>query len=72
MKIQKEQISDCNKKGLGSHNKNYEFLANQLSNRGHNIETIISKLAKFQVAIPSWAQEAHVLGVFLIMENLQI
>ena len=55
MKIQKEQISDCNKKGLGSHNKNYEFLANQLSNRGHNIETIISKLAKFQVAIPSWA-----------------
>tara|TARA_B110001450_G_C17656024_1_gene495283 strand:+ start:1134 stop:2414 length:1281 start_codon:yes stop_codon:yes gene_type:complete len=55
MKIQKEQISDCNKKGLGSHNKNYDFLANQLSNRGHNIETIISKLAKFQVAIPSWA-----------------
>ena len=55
MKIQKEQISDCNKKGLASHNENYDFLANKLSKQGCEVSNIISKLAKFQVAIPSWA-----------------
>jgi len=55
MKIQKEQISDCNKKGLASHNENYDFLANKLSKQGCEVSNIISKLAKYQVAIPSWA-----------------
>jgi L-rhamnose isomerase/sugar isomerase len=55
MKIKKEQLVDFNKSGIHSHKDNYDFLANQLSNRGHNIETIVSKLSEFQVAIPSWA-----------------
>jgi L-rhamnose isomerase/sugar isomerase len=55
MKIQKEQLLDINNSELTSHKDNFNFLANQLSNKGHNIETIVSKLAEFQVAIPSWA-----------------
>ncbi|KAA5824817.1 sugar isomerase [Algibacter amylolyticus] len=55
MKIQKEQISDYNKKGLENHNDNFDFLANKLSKQGHNVSDIVSKLAEFQVAIPSWA-----------------
>ena len=55
MKIKKEQLLDFNNSGIHSHKANYDFLANQLTNKGHNIETIVSKLAKFQVAIPSWA-----------------
>ncbi len=55
MKIQKEQILDYNKKGLENHNNNFEFLADKLSKNGHDVPTIVSKLAKFQVAIPSWA-----------------
>ena len=55
MKIKKEQVLDFNKSGIPLHKDNYDFLANQLTNRGHNVETIVSKLAKFQVAIPSWA-----------------
>jgi len=55
MKIKKEQLLDFNNSGIHSHKDNYDFLANQLTNRGHNVETIVSKLAKFQVAIPSWA-----------------
>ena len=55
MKIKKEQVLDFNKSGIHLHKDNYDFLANQLSNRGHNIETIVSKLSEFQVAIPSWA-----------------
>ncbi len=55
MKIQKEQILDFNKKGLESHNEDFDFLANKLSKKGCNVSEIIAKLAEFQVAIPSWA-----------------
>jgi len=55
MKIQKEQILDFNKKGLENHNEDFDFLANKLTKKGHNVSEIASKLAEFQVAIPSWA-----------------
>jgi L-rhamnose isomerase/sugar isomerase len=55
MKIQKEQILDYNTKGLQNHNENFDFLTNKLSKNGHKVETILSKLSAFQVAIPSWA-----------------
>lgn len=55
MKIQQDQIIDFNKKELENHNDNYNFLANKLTKQGYNVETIVSKLADFQVAIPSWA-----------------
>ena len=55
MKIQKEQIEDFNKKEIENHNDNFNFLANQITKKGNNISDIVSKLAAFQVAIPSWA-----------------
>ena len=55
MKIQQDQIIDFNKKELENHNDNYNFLTNKLTKQGYNVETIVSKLADFQVAIPSWA-----------------
>lgn len=55
MKIQKEQITDFNKTGLENHNENFDFLAQNLAKNGHNVSDVVSKLAEFQVAIPSWA-----------------
>ncbi|MFS4482784.1 sugar isomerase [Hyunsoonleella sp. 2307UL5-6] len=55
MEINKDQISESNKKGLSSHSENFDFLANKLAKNGHDVNAIVSKLAKFQVAIPSWA-----------------
>jgi len=55
MKIKKNLISDYNKKGLENHNENFDFSANKLAKNGHDVESIVSKLAAFQVAIPSWA-----------------
>jgi len=55
MKIQKEQVLDINTSSMNTHKDNYNFLANQLTNKGYNVDSIISKLAEFQVAIPSWA-----------------
>jgi len=55
MKIQKEQILDFNKSGLSNHKENFDFLANKLSKQGADVDSIVSKLADFQVAIPSWA-----------------
>jgi len=55
MKIQKEQILDYNKNDLASHIEGYDFLSNKLNKQGHDVQNIISRLADFQVAIPSWA-----------------
>lgn len=55
MKINKEQITDFNKKGLENHHENFDFLSNKLTKNGHNVNNIVAKLAAFQVAIPSWA-----------------
>ncbi|MEN8966504.1 MAG: sugar isomerase [Polaribacter sp.] len=55
MKIQQEKISDFNKKELENHKDNFDFLASNLTKNGHNLDTILSKLSEFQVAIPSWA-----------------
>ncbi len=55
MKIQQEKISDFNKKELENHKENFDFLASKLAKNGHKVDTIVSKLSKFQVAIPSWA-----------------
>lgn len=55
MKIQKEQVLDINNSSINSHKDNYNFLANQLTNKGYDVESIVSRLAEFQVAIPSWA-----------------
>ncbi len=55
MKISKEQISESNQSGLENHKDNFDFLANKLTKQGKDVNAIVSKLAEFQVAIPSWA-----------------
>lgn len=55
MKIDQNQIENINKKDLHSHQENFDFLANNLSNKGCDVNTIINRLSDFQVAIPSWA-----------------
>ena len=55
MKIQRDQIIDINNRNLDSHRDHFQFLTNNLSKKGHDVETILAKLAEFQVAIPSWA-----------------
>lgn len=55
MKIQKEQILDFNNSAIVSHKEDFNFLAEKLTNKGCDVDTIISKLSDFQVAIPSWA-----------------
>ncbi|ANW95887.1 sugar isomerase [Wenyingzhuangia fucanilytica] len=55
MKIQNQHIQDVNKNIIEDHNDSFDFLANKLTKNGHDVNTILSKLAEFQVAIPSWA-----------------
>ena len=55
MKINKEQILDNNKRDLDSHKNHFNFLADSLTKKGVDVENIVSRLADFQVAIPSWA-----------------
>ena len=55
MKIGQNQIQDTNTKDLKSHQEHFDFLANNLSKKGTDVNVLIKKLQDFQVAIPSWA-----------------
>ena len=55
MKIDKGQLDAYNQKNVSQHNARFDFLSNDLSQKGCDVETILKKLSDFQVAIPSWA-----------------
>lgn len=55
MKIEQQHIQDTNNKNLKSHQDKFDFLSNNLTNKGVNVNNIIKSLQDFQVAIPSWA-----------------
>ncbi len=55
MNIDKERIRTENQKNDATHKKSYDFLSNILADRGIDVATVVEKLGKFQVAIPSWA-----------------
>lgn len=51
MRIDRQKIEQHNERGLAKHNQRFSFLQSELG----NLDSIIAKLAAFQVAIPSWA-----------------
>lgn len=55
MKITTDQIADFNKQQDNSFTNENDFLQAKLAKKGIALETIIQKVADFQVAIPSWA-----------------
>jgi len=55
MRIDKDRIKENDQKDLKSQQEKLDFLSNSLLKDGHDVAHIISKLAQFQVAIPSWA-----------------
>ncbi|WP_124981023.1 sugar isomerase [Nonlabens xiamenensis] len=55
MKITSEHIHDQNKQYQADHDKQYNFLADQLTAKGHDTDQILNRLSEFQVAVPSWA-----------------
>jgi len=55
MRIEQQQIADYNTLFSKELSNQVNFLSDQLDKKGINTETIIQKLADFQVAIPSWA-----------------
>ncbi|MAW97049.1 MULTISPECIES: sugar isomerase [unclassified Leeuwenhoekiella] len=55
MNIHKQQLEDLNKHKLQDHKSHFDFLAQSLSKSGAAVDKLITKLADFQVAIPSWA-----------------
>ncbi|MFI2743506.1 sugar isomerase [Zhouia sp. PK063] len=55
MRINPDQIQDFNKKQNDLYQNEIDFLHNKFSKQGIPLDDIINKVAKFQVAIPSWA-----------------
>ena len=55
MKLTKDQIHDFNQNATADQAENFGFLKLALDKKGTDADEIVSKLADFQVAIPSWA-----------------
>lgn len=55
MIITNDHIQDSNKSKQEDFSNSFNFLANRLTKKGHNVSEIVSRLAEFQVAVPSWA-----------------
>ncbi|MBX2818959.1 MAG: sugar isomerase [Rhodothermaceae bacterium] len=53
--IDQALVHDFNQSRIQRHKKDFEFLADQLDQKGFDIEQIVQQLAEFAVAIPSWA-----------------
>lgn len=50
-----QQIADYNNPLKPGHRQAFNFLADKLSSSGCDIDLILKRLTKFQVAVPSWA-----------------
>ncbi|WP_339651926.1 sugar isomerase [uncultured Maribacter sp.] len=55
MIVENSAIAADNKNLVQAQNEKFDFLANQLTKSGIDVNGVIKKLAEFQVAIPSWA-----------------
>ena len=55
MEIHIDQIDGFNKELIKDHSENYDYLSKFLSKQGIDIEKITTKIAQYNVAVPSWA-----------------
>ncbi len=55
MKITSEQLFDLNQSLQPTHQRQWNFLAETLTQQGIDTEALLTQLIDFQVAIPSWA-----------------
>jgi L-rhamnose isomerase/sugar isomerase len=55
MRIDSLHISRHNDLFLEKHSQSFHFLSRELYDKGIDVESIITKIQQFQVAIPSWA-----------------
>jgi L-rhamnose isomerase/sugar isomerase len=55
MRLKTSIIGEHNAQFSSHHQKNLEFISDQLDQSGINPEEVIQKISDFQVAIPSWA-----------------
>ncbi|PCJ61920.1 MAG: sugar isomerase [Planctomycetota bacterium] len=55
MQLQQDQIEDFNNKLNDQHTSDFNALAENLSKKGINADSIVNKLTELQVATPSWA-----------------
>jgi len=53
--ITQEQIKELNDHVLAEHQRDLDFIAQRLENKGVSTEKVIKRLNDFQIGIPSWA-----------------
>ena len=55
MRLIKERILEINQQDRRNHQEAFDFLSQQLTKKGVDVDRIVDKIKTFQVAVPSWA-----------------
>ncbi|MCH7398890.1 TIM barrel protein [Belliella sp. DSM 107340] len=55
MKITQSHIENSNDELKKNHTESFDFLSNQLSDKGVDVNLVVEKIRALQIAIPSWA-----------------
>lgn len=55
MNIRNDQITELNELDRVSFSESFDFLSNKIDKLGVDVDSLLDKLAAFQIAIPSWA-----------------
>jgi L-rhamnose isomerase/sugar isomerase len=55
MRLDTKQIISHNEANFAKHHHSFQFTQRELMDKGLDVESIISRIQQFQVAIPSWA-----------------
>ena len=55
MRIEPNQIQNLNAPFLTTHQADFHFIKQKLTNKGLDVDVLLQKINDFQVAIPSWA-----------------
>jgi L-rhamnose isomerase / sugar isomerase len=55
MRIDPDQIQHINQSKAADHQREFEFLAERLEKKGHDVAALIRQIQAMQIAIPSWA-----------------
>ena len=55
MRISTDQIQHINRSKAADHQREFEFLAEALDGKGHDVPALLKRIQTLQIAIPSWA-----------------
>ncbi|MCJ8329622.1 MAG: sugar isomerase [Lentisphaeria bacterium] len=55
MRIDKNQVAELNAKAADGHTNDFNYIADKLTAKGHDVDSLLEKIGSLKIATPSWA-----------------